>query len=1011
MFVSFEPSLLLLWIFITSLIPGAILSVSLFKKQDYLTLVEKVFIGFALGLIILPLIPFLFYFIAGIKYSFDIAVLSTILLYGVAIGFFVKNKMHEGLKLPNNFDIKLTKNNIISASMILLVLIAFIIRVVSYSPVFHELDPYYYAYSPYQLLLFGENPQDDQTAWYPELITSHRIVPALSYLEAIWYSFYTMGGEVDNMLLAVITSIYPPIMGALAFFFLYLFIASACKREWAVVGAAIASFAPVLITKMFAGEQEVQPYAFFAIAFFLAMYALMIKMKDMKFAVIAGIAFAAISLGSSSQILAIAFVMLFAGLYSVALFLREKDNNELKTFIMNNGIVFVLGPLLGTGLKSMFYSPEYSFYLGIAIPFAMVLVFAGVLYYIRETVKSYSSSVLIFLGISVLGMLLIFFTPLGDSVKQVGESGFGIATYNSALDRTIAEQGATAGILASQMGFIASSYPPVIDMIFAIPSMIMNALFDLSVKSLNSLLGTDVVYNEKSNSFILLWILLFFIALAYSLYKFIVKKENNAIVLLFAAVVVPPLIVGVIKAKYTIYATFFIAAAIAFVLGESEDGLSKLLASKEGQESMKEQIYYAIIGIGVLLVAFQFIHNGLATNLLVSSLQPRFQDNPIALQDKFSSFCTEYGDPDVCAAADDPKGYAEKGTNYQYSSKLCSLSQVADPANPTPQEQLAVSVRCQRLTNYWIESMEWIRDNAEDDARITSWWDYGHWINYFGLTDTVLRNEHRSHEMIQEVAHAYIDGSSEELLELMDKYDSKYALFDKELVFGGSQLGGKYGALNYLSCNRNNETNISFGPGESSCELDHLWEVIFVPSEPSGRTCVISPNTGKVGITAYKLNMLRPGGPVPLQFYPGYCLKENINNDQNNLVACQNYILLEPTYCIGNTTLANGEQVYATYYIDQTYPNGDLKINKGFLSLPGNVGDTYHLDNTIMFTLIYTKDEVWFENGEVVSGYEDRKGKFYDSNLYKALFMDEIPGFEKVYQTNDDMVKIYKIKE
>ena len=61
--------------------------------------------------------------------------------------------------------------------------------------------------------------------------------------------------------------------------------------------------------------------------------------------------------------------------------------------------------------------------------------------------------------------------------------------------------------------------------------------------------------------------------------------------------------------------------------------------------------------------------------------------------------------------------------------------------------------------------------------------------------------------------------------------------------------------------------------------------------------------------------------------------------------------------------------------------------------------------------MFYTKDEIWLESGEVKSGYEDRKGKFYDSNLYKAFFTGDLPGFELAYMTPGGDVKIYKIEE
>jgi asparagine N-glycosylation enzyme membrane subunit Stt3 len=296
--------------------------------------------------------------------------------------------------------------------------------------------------------------------------------------------------------------------------------------------------------------------------------------------------------------------------------------------------------------------------------------------------------------------------------------------------------------------------------------------------------------------------------------------------------------------------------------------------------------------------------------------------------------------------------------------------------------------------------MEWIKNNLEPDARITSWWDYGHWINYFGERDAVIRNEHISHEMIGAVAHGYLDATPEELKETMQYYGSDYALFDIELIAGGDSLGGKYSALNYLSCARDNETTVLDSPGESICEAEHLWETIFVSSIP----CTISDLTGKTGLTAYKLY----AGDTPLSFYPSFC--EN-PSDQTYVQYCRSAYQAVPTYCVGEATLASGEATTATYYINETYSNGDLKLNKAQLGLISSLTATSHLGDATQLTLFYTNDPIWLENGEIKSGYEDRKGKFYDSALYRAIFLGEIPGFDLVYVTSDGAVRIFKITE
>ncbi len=1039
MFLSFNPFLLLFWIFVANFIPGALVSFSVFRKEKF-TFLEKMFIGFGIGIISMPLIPFLLYFLGGVAFSGTVALASIAVFYAIALVSVACSRLYEDFKLPEKTEsVEIRYEHMLSFALLLVIIVAFLIRLSSYSPVFQELDPYYYTYTAYQLLDTGYNPQNDGTAWYPDVEVNHRIVPELSYLEATWYSLYTGGGELNNLLLANIATVYPPVAAALAVFFLYLFMRATKHRELAIASAAIASFLPIFIFKLTAGEQEVQPYAFFALSFFYAMYKFSISRKgDYKFAALAGLGFAAVALGSSSQLLALVSVILFMAAQSVLLFLKEKDASGIREILKTNAIVFVLGPLLGSAvLKDIFSSGSPSPW--IALPFLMVLAFVAALYFIKKKAKEGQAKT-IFGALVVAAVLVVFMTPLGDYMLHAGKAGFQIAQYNAPLDRTIAEQGTAGRMLQMQMGFVAESFESVIAFIlspvhaflavssqelannlvgtiatviaipFSIISLIVNITLSVSVSLINSILGSSVQFEDKANSFLLLWIFLFIAAIAYSFYEYYKKGKDNQF-LLYAAIILPPLLVGIIKAKYTIYAGYFLCAAIAFVLNEADVVIPRF--TKKSEKSVRSSVF----AFAALLVLLQFFFNGTASSLLFGSFTPLYQNNPFSTQAKFSTFCAASGDPDVCAAANDPMGYASLGTNYQYSQKLCALSILSDysyyyniGAAP-PWEQTAVQFRCQRIAYYWTESMEWINENTEEGSRTTSWWDYGHWINYFGERNAVLRNEHASHEMIGEVAHSYIDGTPKELAEFMKEHDSKYALFDAELVMSSSQLGGKFGALNYLSCAHMGETNVSFQPGGSECELGHLWEKIFVPIDPARQqACEISSNTNKTGIVAYRMYLRDGDRKLYMPFYDGRC----INPTGNGLLYCQHYLVAEPAYCLGNIAEflpGAGEESFGTYYLNETYPNGNLKINKAALQFPERTEGTYHFGEAGSFTMIYTMDEIWLENGELKSGYEDRKTEFYESNLYRALFLNDIPGFRQVFSTSGGEVKIYRLEE
>jgi uncharacterized membrane protein len=99
LFIAFSIPVFLFWSFLVTFLPGAVIAFSIFRKDDFNAL-EKLLIGFAIGMVSLPIIPFLLYLVLGITYSYAIALLSVAVLYVIAIVLLVKNKLYEDLKLP-----------------------------------------------------------------------------------------------------------------------------------------------------------------------------------------------------------------------------------------------------------------------------------------------------------------------------------------------------------------------------------------------------------------------------------------------------------------------------------------------------------------------------------------------------------------------------------------------------------------------------------------------------------------------------------------------------------------------------------------------------------------------------------------------------------------------------------------------------------------------------------------------------------------------------------------------
>ncbi|MDD5022748.1 MAG: hypothetical protein PHU63_01115 [Candidatus ainarchaeum sp.] len=971
-------------------IPGCLLSFSLLKEKNLLFF-EKLFIGFAIGLVLLPLIPFILG-ILGILYSYTIAIFSVLIFYILSLILFIKEKTWEEFKLPK---LSYSKENLVAIVLVVVVFLAFWIRVQSYSPIFPDVDPYFYLYSTTQILTLGIPPLNDGTAWYPEVIVDHRYAPSLAYLESLWYSFYTSGGEYNNYLLSLVASFYPPIMAALAIFFLYLLLSSVYNREFGLIAASVASFIPIFIAKLAAGEFEVQPYAFFAISMFYAFYVLSIKNRDWKFTLLASLGFAAVFLGSSSAILALAVLIIFIPLYSILLFFKREIPQFLNFLKLNGLFIFV-----GVVLPAIFHSIYKNKFLFSNIHYALFFIFilSCILYYIRlkywdqfskEKGKVYLYSGVFFVAI----LLLLFFTPVGSWILGAAKSGLSTAQFTSPLYRTIQEQAATDSVFIKNMlGFAGTTFPEPINYIFIIFSYISNTIIVIIAEIGNIILGLSLSFpgieNSPMSSIILLFLFAFILSLSREL------KGEDTLSLLFIAIVFPPLFIGLFKSKYIIYSGFMLAIAFGFILGEFSNHLSsfskRLEKDSEKQKHLANKLMISLLAIGILLSLLQF-SNSAAPGILMYSLQPKFQNDPSALKDKFTSLCNELAsvgqyDYDICTAAQDPIAYASKGTEYQYNQKLCIYSIAESTSKVSTFEKNAISFGCARLNDYWLETMEWIKDHQDKDMRITSWWDYGHWINYFGEKNTVLRNEHASHKMIGEVAHAFIDGTSSDLKNFMLSHDSEYVLFDSELLFnkyatGLSGFGGKFGALNYLSCARDNETNVEKSSMQSACEWDHLWEIIFVPKTSDYyQECTISKITGEKGVVVFSQGYI-------------YDASEKITPK------------FDATYCLGKTTLMTGQTTDALYSLNEKYENGDLKLHKAFL-VPAGSDSSFNI-----YHLAYTRDSIWIENGQMASGWVDRKNKFYDSNLYKAFILKELEGFELVFESANGDVKIFKIKD
>ncbi len=291
------------------------------------------------------------------------------------------------------------------------------------------------------------------------------------------------------------------------------------------------------------------------------------------------------------------------------------------------------------------------------------------------------------------------------------------------------------------------------------------------------------------------------------------------------------------------------------------------------------------------------------------------------------------------------------------------------------------------------DTLLWLSQN-DSNATVFTWWDYGSAIDCLGLHSVVSGKDLNSSK-VPESAYMLVGANESALAGYMRSHGASYLMIPSELVISSGTLGGKWGALNYLSCAWMNETTAAAGPGESECEADHLWETIFISSDP----CNVSDT--RQGFYAYKMY----SGSQYLTYYPSSCISPN---DERTTEYCNLYFHAVPAYCVAQVRLNNGKEAYAPYFLDRFYTDGSLMLDKGQIGLTYELNGTYHFGDVTAATLFYTNEPVWAGG---LNGYGDRTTLFYDSIIYKGFFLDSIAGFQGAYMDSSGSVLVYKLEE
>ncbi|MFH1780302.1 MAG: STT3 domain-containing protein [Candidatus Micrarchaeota archaeon] len=885
------------------LIPGVLIARALLKGTK-LGLFEQFIIGIVLGITLNPLLSALFNTFLGLKFSFFLVLFNALLLTVIGILLLYKQ---DYLRLPEisfTNPLGFLKKNHIHLILLVIMLFSFYPRIAtSWNNDFFEFDPYFYAKISQDVLVNGQVEYYSDEVYYtvdqPELgVYDREIRPLVSYLTASFYSSFSFfegrGFDKDGFILA--NGFYPPLVGALMAFFVFLLFKRDYSEYLGLIAAGFVAFTPQLITKMSAGVFELQPWGIFiAVALFALVY-LAFRDKSYRLGLLAALFLAFNVLSSSNYIW---------GLMVIASFLLFKSFIDYLSGSVEKKDLIIVGMLAGSALLS---DLVYIFYQRISLSEILPSISIGVelmvltfvpfaLFYFAQ--KKKLSKKLVVGGLVAVGALFLLLTPVGNMVLNYPSVLTGFAKTASPLSKTIQEEGASSlelfenayGILNPPFLMLAITLILCFSAFFYLRKkhsklawafLVLFIVFTFFNAQLDEVVS-NVVSSDLASFFSSQDVFLYMgLSLLAALIILFSSEEKRFFLLLAVLIVFPVAFVGLSKLKYTFHLAAVLTIALGLLLGELFVLLKQLNEEVKmiNEKTMHSYVLGLILFVGVFAV-------------LLQGFGP--------------------------ATGSDLSRFDKAMTDLSYS----------------------------HISPDWLDSMKWIRENTAPDSRFISWWDYGHWITFFGERKSVLDPGNVHPEFDQETAHALVDGDRAELVSVMKRHGANYILLDSDLIF-------KWGALVFLSGSCDSQIapncpavkgipNWEVGPGQSTYELTHYFEFL--------------QNVGEC-----------PSSVSPVQLP---LLKSTLG----------------PTYCITNEDLLLLNQ-------DGTLKAIPLKVIV--------LGDT--ISNETAYVTM-------FQNAILnVNPYlGELESKVIDAPFTRLFFFENLPGFSVEYVSPNGQVKIFKL--
>ncbi|MEK6842977.1 MAG: STT3 domain-containing protein [Candidatus Micrarchaeota archaeon] len=909
------------------LIPGVLLSLALLRGVK-LNFFEKAFIGGIIGSLANPLLSVLEFSFIRLDLTASLVLINALILIVISI---IAMFLQKQLKIPKNlgryFSVEYhTKkidsapmNYVIYALLLIIILMSFYVRFASSNAVnFFEFDPYYYDKVTELVVTEGHAPLVSQISYFPRA-RSFRELPIIHYMTGSWYLLYqgfTGKAYLQNDLIQII-QFYPPLVGMFMVFLAFLFIKEESSIYLGLIAAALFAFTPQLIKKLAAGVTEQSPLGIFAAMFIFCVYALAVNRKSYRLAYLAVFSIIITFLGSAHNVWPIMILSAFMFVTSILdYYLSELTLRDVKINLLIGSTGLIANALFllyrETPINPFIFNPAVLFLFAAAIP-------SLILYYTQKIpfLKKYSKPQIL-AGFMAVFIIIVLITPLSSIAFGFINSLLRYAKADTPLNRTVQEENATSeGLFGSSFGVLNPNQLLLISTVLLIGYAALSLKKKSYKLSLAYLTGSFIIIflNKQIDGI-------------FSVFADLLSTSQPAISQMFRFIIEGDVFLYLIIS--------FISVCIIYLYEEKRSRMTLLFllaffpTAYIGLSKVKYLLHLAF-AVALALPFVLMIFSELLTRL---NSEFKLISNETTLKSGILVFVLIIG---VTAAYKQYETTSQSMQELQYS----------------------------RISSDWTETTSWMHENLGKNYRIISWWDYGHWITFFGGTNTVLDPSNYFGDYDQLTATAFVEGDAKRLIQIMKYHNATHILLDSELV-------PKWGALVYLSgtfkglsddsrFDRTPFIPSTSSPGSSEYETEHYFEYVYqVLTQQQDGT--FKP-TACPGIIQKQM--------LYSSFGAAYCV-----DSQGKL------------YLLGQ----NGEQKPVNW---SPIPTGDTGV------APASLG------NNLFYNQRYTFINVNPDLNAITSGR--LTSKLINSPFVNLFFYEKLEGFELAHKSPNGQVKIFKL--